>query len=361
MKENSAVIASGNLATRLRTINGLLGQFALLETGRERALEILTGAGLPERALDEPDFPISLEQELTACLGLTRDLPGGHSPLFLLFNVRARMGIENLGVLGMAMRHAANPIEALETCIRYPQLTWGHSRMTVRREGGGTCFVFAMERPRLRDAPDGDIDRLVQYCLVLDLVTSLRNMEDIAGSAEPPLYITFPFPEPEDWAQLRDTAPCPVSFTRSETCLALPTAMDSAPLPRSNPQVYRSYVSIADRLATLLVEEISLRERVTRWLWAYSPPPDRAQVASLLAMSERNLTRQLGREGISYARLRDKVQEERARNFLSNPGLSVSEVAERLGYSEPAAFSRAFTRWTGTSPLKWRRGQRALD
>ena len=49
-----------------------------------------------------------------------------------------------------------------------------------------------------------------------------------------------------------------------------------------------------------------------------------------------------------------RVQSERAGNLLRNPGLSVAEIGYRLGYAEPAAFTRAFTRWTGQSPLKWR-------
>ena len=49
------------------------------------------------------------------------------------------------------------------------------------------------------------------------------------------------------------------------------------------------------------------------------------------------------------------IQEEPAKNFLRSTALSVSEVGYRLGYAEPAAFSRAFTQWTGVSPLKWRK------
>ena len=92
-----------------------------------------------------------------------------------------------------------------------------------------------------------------------------------------------------------------------------------------------------------------------RWLWAYTPALKRGEIAQLLAMSERNLTRQLGREGTSYTQLLARVQEERAKNFLRNRALTVSEIGYRLGYTEPAAFTRAFTRWVGISPLKWRK------
>lgn len=61
------------------------------------------------------------------------------------------------------------------------------------------------------------------------------------------------------------------------------------------------------------------------------------------------------RNYVSIAGLLASVQEERARNYLRNSSLSVSEIGERLGYSEASAFSRAFSNWAGMSPLQWRR------
>jgi AraC-like DNA-binding protein len=196
---------------------------------------------------------------------------------------------------------------------------------------------------------------LVEYCLALDLMTSMSNIQDIAGSGDSPLHISFSFPQPPDWSRVQDTLPCPVEFSCAETSVAFPAFLNDEPLPRANPLVFRSYVSIAEKLSLMLAEEISITERATRWLWAYTPPLKRGEVASQLAMSERSLTRQLGKEGTSYIELLAGVQSERAKNYLRNPTLPVSEVGYRLGYSEPAAFTRAFTKWAGSSPLKWRR------
>jgi len=354
MTFDPGVVASGNLATRRRTITGLLGQLALLQINDSEALKILADEGLPGHALVEPDFPISLDQELGICLTLALGIQDHRSPTVTLFNALSTMGIENLGVLGMAMRHAPTALEALKICMAYPQLTWGHSRLVVRRQEDISLFFFSMERPVLRNIAPQAIDTLMEYCLVLDLLNSLRNVQDLLESQTPPLLITFSFPQPNDWSLIDGELPCPVRFSEPETCFALPAALDNQPLPRANPVLHRSYVSIAEKLSQMLAEDFTFSERVTRWLWAYTPPPKRGEVASLLAMSERNLTRQLGREGTSFTRLVAQVQEERAKNFLRNPLLRISAISERLGYAEPAAFTRAFTGWTGISPLKWR-------
>ena len=259
--------------------------------------------------------------------------------------------------LGMAMRHAATAIDALKVCLTFPQLTGGHSRMLVKQQRGELFFSFTMERPALRNVSTESVDELVQYCLVLDLVSSIRNIDGLVMSNETPLYINFPFPEPRDWSELDIALPCPVNFSSSEASFAFARGLDQTPLPNANPLLYRSYVFIAEKQSQMLAEEFSFKERVSRWLWAYTPPPNRRETASLLAMSERNLTRQLGRENTSFSALTAQVQTERAKNFLSDRALSIAEISERLGYAEPAAFSRAFSTWTGESPGKWRKLQ----
>jgi len=354
MQDDSAIITSGNLATPRRTVSGILGLFSLIGASDEQTKTLITDAGLPTRALEEPDFPVSLEQELYVTQAVVRITCATRSPIRALFEQREYFGIENLGVLGMAMRHAATTAEALNVCLSYPQLTWGHSHMVVRRSGDLSLFSYSMARPVVREASDSDIDALVQHCLAMDLLSSLRNIEDIVETGAQPLYIHFSFAQPADWHLLCVELPCVVKFDQEQTCLAYPWPIGDTPLPRANPLLHRTYVSIAEKLSLMLAEDVALTERVSRWLWAYSPPLRRGEIAKQLAMSERTFTRQLKAEGSSYAQLLATVQGERAKTFLRNKTLTVAEIGYRLGYAEPAAFTRAFAKWTGRSPLKWR-------
>ncbi|HEY7775869.1 MAG TPA: helix-turn-helix domain-containing protein [Kineobactrum sp.] len=354
MSQQSTVIASGNLASPRRIIAGVLGQIGFLDIDEDSAGRILTNAGLPVRALQEPDFPISLQQDLEICAALVHQIPLEISPIRLLFGTRPRMGIENLGVIGMAMKYAATALDSLMVCLAYPELTMGHCRMVVRRQPETALFSFHMDRATLPGADEDTIERLVEYCIVLDLSTSLRNIEDVVGLGQPPSWVSLPFPEPPDWAMVAGELDFPVHFSADEACIAYPQAFDDTPLPDANPLLYRMYASIAKKMSQMLAEDVGIEERAVRWLWAYTPPLKRREVAELLAMSERTLTRQLAKTGTSYSGLLARVQSERARNFLRNQEMSVSEIGYRLGYTEPAAFTRAFTQWTGQSPLKWR-------
>jgi AraC-like DNA-binding protein len=87
--------------------------------------------------------------------------------------------------------------------------------------------------------------------------------------------------------------------------------------------------------------------------------PEIEHVARDLAMSSRTLQRRLSSAGLSYQELLDAVRRETAERHIAEARLSVSEIAYLVGYSEPAAFHRAFKRWTGVTPQAFRSARRA--
>jgi AraC-like DNA-binding protein len=72
-------------------------------------------------------------------------------------------------------------------------------------------------------------------------------------------------------------------------------------------------------------------------------------IAASLAMSERTLQRGLMEEGTSFEEVKDRARRELAEALLRDKRTTVAEVASATGFSEPAAFSKAFKRWTGES------------
>ena len=72
-------------------------------------------------------------------------------------------------------------------------------------------------------------------------------------------------------------------------------------------------------------------------------------------MSTRTLTRRLGSTGASFAAIVDGLRCDLAKRYVSSHEFSLKQTAHLLGFSEPAAFNRAFRRWTGQSPSAWRR------
>jgi len=78
-------------------------------------------------------------------------------------------------------------------------------------------------------------------------------------------------------------------------------------------------------------------------------------VADRLHMSDRTLKRQLAAEGTSFSTLVDEVRYRHATSLLSRTDYTLEQIADELGYSDVANFSRAFKRWSGRSPSSWRK------
>ena len=78
------------------------------------------------------------------------------------------------------------------------------------------------------------------------------------------------------------------------------------------------------------------------------------QVAELFSIHRRTLNRRLNAYGVGVHELVDEISFEIARQLLEDSTLEIIQIALLLGYSNASAFTRAFRRWSGTTPARWR-------
>ncbi|MGQ0590516.1 MAG: helix-turn-helix transcriptional regulator [Sphingosinicella sp.] len=102
--------------------------------------------------------------------------------------------------------------------------------------------------------------------------------------------------------------------------------------------------------------ETPLRRAVERHLEPLlsSGPIRIDEVARALGYSRQTLYRRLKAEGATFEEVLDDLRRRVALRLIRDEALPVKEAAWRLGFSDPAAFSRAFKRWTGASPSEQR-------
>ncbi|WP_036553902.1 AraC family transcriptional regulator [Nocardioides insulae] len=79
---------------------------------------------------------------------------------------------------------------------------------------------------------------------------------------------------------------------------------------------------------------------------------DRA--ARSLGVDRRTLQRHLALEGESFSGIVHDARAGMAERNLANPGSSMTEVSQLLGFASPSAFSRWFHQQFGLSPSQWR-------
>jgi AraC-like DNA-binding protein len=73
-------------------------------------------------------------------------------------------------------------------------------------------------------------------------------------------------------------------------------------------------------------------------------------IAAKLGQSRQTLYRNLKAEEVTFEQVLDALRHKLALHYLAGKKVSVNETAYLVGFSDPASFSRAFKRWTGTSP-----------
>ena len=82
--------------------------------------------------------------------------------------------------------------------------------------------------------------------------------------------------------------------------------------------------------------------------------PDLETVAERLHMSSRTFKRKLQEHGTGFRELVEAARRAEAIRLLNTTGLSVAQIAGRLGYADASSFSRAFHKWTSTTPGAFR-------
>jgi AraC-like DNA-binding protein len=96
-----------------------------------------------------------------------------------------------------------------------------------------------------------------------------------------------------------------------------------------------------------------VREAILRCLQRGNTGPKR--VADELGIAPGSLHRLLKSQGTSFQRLFDDTRRRLAHRYLFESSLTLTDIAQRVGYSELSAFSRAARRWFGASPRSIRR------
>jgi AraC-like DNA-binding protein len=113
----------------------------------------------------------------------------------------------------------------------------------------------------------------------------------------------------------------------------------------------------ADALLKSLENSKTVRGRVESLLMPilHKGEANMDAIAEKIGLSRQTLFRQLKAEDTTFEKVLDELRHRLALQYLRGKKASVNETAYLVGFSEPAAFSRAFKRWTGTNPREMRK------
>jgi AraC-like DNA-binding protein len=152
---------------------------------------------------------------------------------------------------------------------------------------------------------------------------------------------------------------CDVSYGHARDELEFDASLLATPVQTANPALLEHLSAHGRAMVHALPPSDAMLDRVRHAL--RSVPPETvplAHVAGALRCSPRTLQRRLRDAGTSLQSLLDEVRYQRAQEMLGDLSRGLKDIAATLGFSEPAAFHRAFVRWSGRSPGQWRAERR---
>lgn len=142
---------------------------------------------------------------------------------------------------------------------------------------------------------------------------------------------------------------------RTLNSVVLDRAVLDLPNPAADLDTFRSAVAVASARAAQQDLSSALLDRVREQIMSsIHAPPSLENLSEGLQMSPRQLRLALAKRNVNYQAIVRSCRIDYASALFRNPALSVSEIAYRLGYSDPSAFTHAFCRWTGKSPSTFR-------
>lgn len=328
-----------NLTTSAGVAAGLIA-FAV-QRGADRAT-LMGRVGLVPDDLEDPDqrLPLATYMALMRAAQELCDDPA------LALHFGEAVDLAEISIVGLIMNASATMGDAFAQMQRF-------GRLTLETEGlsDGPRFVLTVRDGHLwavdtRRDPNS-FPELTEGAFAR-LVCGPRRF-----LPEPHvLEVQFTHPAPAWRAEYDRIFQCPVSFSSDWNAMRLDPRIATWPVALQPRYVFGVLVERADDLLRELEDQRTVRGRVEAELLPllHTGEISADSVARALGFSRQTLFRKLKAEGATYKTVLDDLRHRMALRYLSGAKASVNETAYLVGFSEPAAFSRAFKRWTGKSP-----------
>jgi AraC-like DNA-binding protein len=179
-------------------------------------------------------------------------------------------------------------------------------------------------------------------------------IRELCGSELEPNEVLIPRRLPDDLEPYREVFRAPVRFNQETAALVVPARWLDLLVPHSDVAAHEALkLRLMDMEQTAAA---SLRDELLRMLRielvnrkGYS-----SAIARKLSIHRRTLNRHLKAEGMGFRSIADEIRFAIARQLLADTDMRLAEIAAALDFSEPAAFTRAFQRWSGRAPSVWR-------
>lgn len=243
--------------------------------------------------------------------------------------------------------------EGLRRAQNYQRLLSDAANTDFFIEGDDACMVL--------NAASGAVRRLKHFneCFVQGVITFFRSVTD--GNFYPS-RIEFEHERDEGQDHAREVLGCDVVFGAPENRLYFPARLLAHTSPHAEPEL----LDLHERFASEQVARLEKKDIVGRVERIVAELLDSGEVtldavAERLGIKPRTLRTRLTEAETSFNQVLADFRYRLARQLLATTDESIDEIVYLTGFSEPSTFYRAFKRWSGMTPIEYRKTSQGKD
>lgn len=308
---------------------------------------LLQSVGLDPDAPVDPKTMIASTAYYQLLERIARDTDVTELPL----RTGASMRCDDYGALGLAFKAAPTLHGSYSRVARYARLWTSVVEYELQPDGNGTWFILHRSGPRRLGM------RLSNEATLASATTIAREVSTSGSFAPMEVHLTHPAP--------RTTAAhdaffgCRVTFESDQDALFISQESLSRANRLGDTGITRFLMGHLDRELAEVAQTRSLQEDtkevIARALSEGLPRMD--EVARRLGLSARSLHRRLAADGLTFQTLTEATRRDLAEGLLRDERHSLAEIAFLTGFSEQSSFNRAFKRWAGETPARYRKAR----
>ncbi len=238
--------------------------------------------------------------------------------------------------------------EGLRRAIRYQRLLTDAMQVSLHVEGD-VAVIRGLVHP-------------VRHYLECAIAIFLQFFGHVTDGEFQPSEIWLPYGHGASAADYQRVYHCPVRLGMGEGVVCFDAALLGRPSPAAEPQLLAMHETLASRrLADLTRQELVMRVERELGGLLESGEVSLDAVAARLGRNPRTLRADLTLAGTRFNDLVASYRERLARRLLARTQEPIDQIVYLTGFSEPSAFTRAFKRWTGETPIAYRQRKQAAS
>lgn len=321
-------------------VGGMTGFSALVAECGGNPRRLIARCGLDPRVLEAPDniIPFSLGARLLHLAATETRCP--HFGLLL----GQRQDLALLGSVGFLVRHSPDVRTAIQDLIRYMHLHVQGARAQLSEEGALAQFSYHIQIPGILGA-----EQIYNVCIA----NEFNFMRLLCGKDWMPAVVHFCYPRPVNDAPFSAFFGVPLHFDQQSSALFFDIRYLDRPTLSADSNLRKILQEYIAKIEDQYSGDFSAQVRGVLKMLLPTGKCSVDRVSELFSMNRRTLHRHLMVHDTTFEALLDALRQDIVIEMIRKPDLSVSHLADMLGYRSASAFNRAFHRWFGMAPRAW--------